>query len=1060
VAPLALSRFAGLRALQDRLVLESPLSPFRVTLTDARAAGVLALLAKPQPLRTLAERTGLPSCLVQSFAELLWGGYFLAADPEPDELRVWDFHSLAFHACRRLHDLAPPGPKERNADAGPIVKPPMGTARLSLDVPGSGDTGGAVAALDAVMEARRSIRRFDEERPISKQQLGELLYRVGRVKRIFPAKDKFCDLSGSSDPDAMLTERSYPGGGARYELELYAIVRRCDGLEAGLYHYDPLHHQLENITAPDEDLAPLLADAHAALGRQGVPQVLLIVTARFGRILDAYRSLGYSLILRDAGVLYQSLYLVATAMGLAPCALGEIDAERFGRACALARFEEGVVGAFVVGTIGEETPNAGSDEDAVQTVSAGAGGGAMPEAGPAMPATGHDLDDRVPGLAGLREATLGDRRITIVVLDGDPDLTLTCFRGGDVAKKYPYWHERAEPITAEQHALYRAVSESGDDDGTRERLTSAFPPPVLTRIIGDRHATHITSTIAGQPGSPVAGLAPSCRVIVVPLNEPGDPGEFMSSLNLARGFEFAQELGADIIHCAVCVPTRTDQPHELLARAIESCRDAGILIVAPVGNDGGDCRCIPAVLPGTLAVGASRDDGRPFAFSNWGGNYSTDGIMAPGERILCAQPFTEQPVREKGTSLAAPVMTGIAALLMSRQLQLGRPVEAEAVRRALLSTSRPCDPSMVEEPERCLRGVLDLPAAIDALFGSPAEAPSNLVSVFGADALASQSDASAGRPRTPADVAEMPDAELSGAVTVSAIPTAVEPSTAHSGLVFALGRLSLDLASDIGRQTLQQNMALEADRGELPGADPDEPRDLIAYLDRHPTERRCVIWTLEMDGGPIYALEPEGAYADEIYETLLALVAGELVAQEAAEFVERVSIPGRRTGRTVQLLSRAEVPVLALTDVRGIYGWQINSLVRDAVASVAPATDGADRVVLRDAVTNFLARVYFELHNLGLTSRDRAMNFAATNCVQSVTAFARAVAEGRTLERIFVDKSPVCRMHSDCWEVYLTFYDPDSGRRATRVFQFTVDVSDLVPVTVGAVKTWMQRRAE
>jgi cyanobactin maturation PatA/PatG family protease len=255
-------------------------------------------------------------------------------------------------------------------------------------------------------------------------------------------------------------------------------------------------------------------------------------------------------------------------------------------------------------------------------------------------------------------------------------------------------------------------------------------------------------------------------------------------------------------------------------------------------------------------------------------------------------------------------------------------------------------------------------------------------------------------------------------------------------------------------------MALEADRGELPGADPDEPRDLIAYLDRHPTERRCVIWTLEMDGGPIYALEPEGAYADEIYETLLALVAGELVAQEAAEFVERVSIPGRRTGRTVQLLSRAEVPVLALTDVRGIYGWQINSLVRDAVASVAPATDGADRVVLRDAVTNFLARVYFELHNLGLTSRDRAMNFAATNCVQSVTAFARAVAEGRTLERIFVDKSPVCRMHSDCWEVYLTFYDPDSGRRATRVFQFTVDVSDLVPVTVGAVKTWMQRRAE
>jgi hypothetical protein len=43
--------------------------------------------------------------------------------------------------------------------------------------------------------------------------------------------------------------------------------------------------------------------------------------------------------------------------------------------------------------------------------------------------------------------------------------------------------------------------------------------------------------------------------------------------------------------------------------------------------------------------------------------------MANGENILGAQPGTEKPIREKGTSCAAPIVTGISALLMSMQLQ-------------------------------------------------------------------------------------------------------------------------------------------------------------------------------------------------------------------------------------------------------------------------------------------------------------------------------------------------------------------------------------------------------
>src|SRR5262249_31998291 len=89
----------------------------------------------------------------------------------------------------------------------------------------------------------------------------------------------------------------------------------------------------------------------------------------------------------------------------------------------------------------------------------------------------------------------------------------------------------------------------------------------------------------------------------------------------------------------------------------------------------------------------------------------------PGERILGAQPGTDEPIRKQGTSCAAPVLTGIGALLMSLQRQRGMALDAEAVRAALLKSVLPCDPRQVPEPERCLAGKLNLPGAVRLLTG-------------------------------------------------------------------------------------------------------------------------------------------------------------------------------------------------------------------------------------------------------------------------------------------------------------------------------------------------------
>nr|4AKT_A Chain A, Thiazoline Oxidase/subtilisin-like Protease [Prochloron didemni]4AKT_B Chain B, Thiazoline Oxidase/subtilisin-like Protease [Prochloron didemni] len=331
----------------------------------------------------------------------------------------------------------------------------------------------------------------------------------------------------------------------------------------------------------------------------------------------------------------------------------------------------------------------------------------------------HDLDERIPGLADLHNQTLGDPQITIVIIDGDPDYTLSCFEGAEVSKVFPYWHEPAEPITPEDYAAFQSIRDQGLKGKEKEEALEAVIPDTKDRIVLNDAACHVTSTIVGQEHSPVFGIAPNCRVINMPQDAVirGNYDDVMSPLNLARAIDLALELGANIIHCAFCRPTQTSEGEEILVQAIKKCQDNNVLIVSPTGNNSNESWCLPAVLPGTLAVGAAKVDGTPCHFSNWGGNNTKEGILAPGEEILGAQPCTEEPVRLTGTSMAAPVMTGISALLMSLQVQQGKPVDAEAVRTALLKTAIPCDPEVVEEPERCLRGFVNIPGAMKVLFG-------------------------------------------------------------------------------------------------------------------------------------------------------------------------------------------------------------------------------------------------------------------------------------------------------------------------------------------------------
>ena len=79
-------------------------------------------------------------------------------------------------------------------------------------------------------------------------------------------------------------------------------------------------------------------------------QVLIVIGARFPRLMWKYASVAYALILKHVGVLYQTMYLVATAMQLAPCAIGGGNADLFARACGTDYYSEGSVGEFLLGS--------------------------------------------------------------------------------------------------------------------------------------------------------------------------------------------------------------------------------------------------------------------------------------------------------------------------------------------------------------------------------------------------------------------------------------------------------------------------------------------------------------------------------------------------------------------------------------------------------------------------------------------------------------------------------------------------------------------------------------
>ncbi|MFC1697707.1 S8 family serine peptidase [Nanoarchaeota archaeon] len=204
------------------------------------------------------------------------------------------------------------------------------------------------------------------------------------------------------------------------------------------------------------------------------------------------------------------------------------------------------------------------------------------------------------------------------------------------------------------------------------------------------HGTHVAGIISSQ-NETWKGVAPDTKIVAMKVLDDGGEGSFSdtaaaidwcinnaSELNISI---ISMSLGADWSGCS-------DPP----ANAIESAREAGIIVFVASGNDGfSDHILFPACSPNSTSVGASTDTDLVAGYSNTASDLD---MLAPGSNIYstvptgaCVHCTTSKWKSISGTSMATPHASAVAALLIQyKKLESNYTLSPDEIETTLMET--------------------------------------------------------------------------------------------------------------------------------------------------------------------------------------------------------------------------------------------------------------------------------------------------------------------------------------------------------------------------------------
>jgi serine protease len=311
----------------------------------------------------------------------------------------------------------------------------------------------------------------------------------------------------------------------------------------------------------------------------------------------------------------------------------------------------------------------------------------------AVTSRGGSVVDEIAGTEFLEVSPAGDPMAFADSLAQDPDVVAVSLDYGrrkaatpndelypayqraylDLVRMPEAWGLRSDAVSQ-----VVAVLDTGVDSGHPDlagRLVAGFNAvsPGSSTADTDGHGTFVAGVIAANTnnGTGAAGVTWNGRVMPVQVFA----GELAFDSDIARGIVWATDHGAAVINMSLGGAAYS----ALLHAAVRYATERDVVVVASSGNDGSGVAQYPAAFPEVLAVGATDEAGRLVDFSSYGDWLD---LAAPGFNVVSTVPGGAYAVGD-GTSFAAPIVAGLAALVRSQspaltQAQVGDRLRAAA----------------------------------------------------------------------------------------------------------------------------------------------------------------------------------------------------------------------------------------------------------------------------------------------------------------------------------------------------------------------------------------------
>ncbi|MBA3957078.1 MAG: SagB family peptide dehydrogenase [Parachlamydiaceae bacterium] len=344
--PYILSRFAYFRRQDDKMMLECPLAPFRISLNTAFFNRLLPYITGAENLTNYEYKTLQEEKTWRAFISLLikYKVIHPVQEIETENLQFWEFHDLVFHSSSRRGEF------DDNVRFGATYRfqeklsPPLTfkdidvNSAFELYKPNLDELAISDSPFSRVLESRRSIRGHSDSKKITLEKLGEFLYRSIGLREVvkMPIQDAIF--------------RPYPAAGAIHEIDFYLVINVCNGIEPGVYYYHPVRHTLCKKNVGMSYIEKIISNAKFGMGVAATaPQIVFVLTSRFKKIAWKYEKMSYRCTLISMGAIFQTMSLVATSMNLASCIVGSGDSSLFAEALNIDSLEEGAIGEFTLG---------------------------------------------------------------------------------------------------------------------------------------------------------------------------------------------------------------------------------------------------------------------------------------------------------------------------------------------------------------------------------------------------------------------------------------------------------------------------------------------------------------------------------------------------------------------------------------------------------------------------------------------------------------------------------------------------------------------------------------